>query len=138
VRHLRRQPPAALAFVVVAGGQLLGYGLSASSSPWRLLLPMVVAGLGTGVLNALLGREAVASVPPDRAAMGSGAANTARYLGAAVGITLFVVVATYAGETLVDGWNLAVLVSSVSTLVGAAAATTPRPGRRQRLRASTQ
>ena len=49
------------------------------------------------MLNALLGREAVASVPPDRAAMGSGANNTARYLGAACGITLFVVVATHAG-----------------------------------------
>ena len=37
--------------------------------------------------------------PPDRAAMGSGANNTARYLGAAVGITLFVTVATHAGDT---------------------------------------
>ena len=119
VRHLRRQPSAAPMFVLVAVGQLLGYGLTATSSPWRLLVPMVVAGLGTGVLNALLGREAVASVPPDRAAMGSGANNTARYLGAAVGITLFVVVATHAGDTLVDGWNVAVLVSSALTLVGA-------------------
>ena len=50
---------------------------------------VVVAGLATGVLNAVLGRESIASVPPDRAAMGSGAQNTARYLGAAFGITLF-------------------------------------------------
>ena len=34
-------------------------------------VPFVVAGAATGVLNALLGREAIASVPPDRAAMGS-------------------------------------------------------------------
>lgn len=128
VRHLPRQPPAELVFVLVAVGQLLGYGLSTSSSPWRLLLPMVVAGLGTGVLNALLGREAVASVPPDRAAMGSGANNTARYLGAAVGITLFVVVATHAGDALVDGWNVAVLVSAAATLSGAAAIGLSRRG----------
>jgi MFS family permease len=119
VRHLRRQPGEALMFVLVAFGQLLGYGLSADSSPWRLLGSMVVAGLGTGVLNALLGRGAVATVPRDRAAMGSGANNTARYLGAAIGITLFVVVATQAGDTLVDGWNVAVLVSTALTLVGA-------------------
>ena len=59
---------------------------------------MVIAGVATGLLNALLGREAVASVGADRAAMGSGANNTARYLGAAVGITLFVVIATHVGD----------------------------------------
>jgi hypothetical protein len=81
---------------------------------------MVLAGLATGVLNAVLGREAVASVPPDRAAMGSGANNTARYLGAACGITLFVVVATHAGSDVLAGWNVAVLVASGLTLLGAA------------------
>jgi MFS family permease len=117
--------PVAVLLVVVAAGQLLGYGLSASSGALRLVPPMVVAGLATGVLNALLGRESVASVPADRAAMGSGANNTARYLGAALGITLFVVVATHAGSGvgpagLVSGWNVAVLVSSALTLLGAA------------------
>ena len=58
---------------------------------------MVVAGLATGVLNAVLGREAVASVPGDRAAMGSGSNNTARYLGAACGITVFSVLLSHAG-----------------------------------------
>lgn len=132
VRHLPRQPPAAAMFVLVALGQVLGYGLDATSSPWRLLAPMVVAGLGTGVLNALLGREAVASVPPDRAAMGSGANNTARYLGAAVGITLFVVVATHAGDTVVDGWNVAVLVSAAATLTGALLVALSRRGGERR------
>ncbi len=78
-----------------------------------------VAGVGTGVLNALLGREAIASVPPDRAAMGSGANNTARYLGAACGITLFVTVATHAGDDLFAGWNAAALVTVGLTLLGA-------------------
>jgi MFS family permease len=107
--------------VVVAFGQLLGYGLSAGSSPWRLVPSMAIAGVVTGVLNALLGREAVASVGPDRAAMGSGANNTARYLGAAVGITLFVVIATHVGDDLIAGWNAAVLVSAALTVVGACA-----------------
>jgi hypothetical protein len=67
----------------------------------------------------VLGLESVASVPPDRAAMSSGANNTARYLGAACGITVFVVVATHAGS-LLDGWNRGVLVATAVTLVGAA------------------
>lgn len=63
VRHLRRplegpRPVAAL-LVVVAVGQLLGYGLDASSSGWRLVMPMFVAGLATGVLNALLGATVI-------------------------------------------------------------------------------
>ncbi|WP_298520521.1 MFS transporter [uncultured Nocardioides sp.] len=113
--------PVALFLLVVAAGQLLTWGLSADSSLWRLVLPFVVAGAGTGVLNALLGREAIASVPPDRAAMGSGANNTARYLGAACGITLFLTVATHAGDDLFAGWNVAALVTVALTLIGAAA-----------------
>lgn len=131
VRHLPRpvEGGRALAgvFVLVAAGQLLGYG---GSLAW-IAVSMVVAGTGTGVLNAALGRDAVASVPPDRAAMGSGANNTARYLGAACGITLFVVLASHAGATLLAGWHVAVLASAGITLVGAVAiALTGRDGPR--------
>ncbi len=115
----------ALALVVVGAGQLLALGIGAGSSPWRLLPSLVVAGLATGVLNAALGREAVANVPRDRAAMGSGSNNTARYLGAACGITVFSVVLGHAGHgvgaaLLVDGWSTAVLVAATSSFVGAA------------------
>lgn len=112
--------PVALFLVIVAIGQLLGWHLVQDSGLWRLVLFSVVAGLGTGVLNSLLGREAIAAVPPDRAAMGSGANNTARYLGAAIGITLFVTVAIHTGSSLVNGWNHATLVTVAVTLVGAA------------------
>lgn len=74
-----------------------------------------------GLLNALLGREAVASVEPDRAAIGSGANNTARYFVAAVGITSFVVIATRTGNDLAAGWNVAIVVSAAISLVGAGA-----------------
>lgn len=115
----------AAALVVVGVGQLLALGIGVGSSPWRLLPSMLVAGLATGVLNAVLGREAVSNVPPDRAAMGSGSNNTARYLGAACGITIFSVVFSHAGHgstaaaALVDGWSPAVLMSSAAS-VGAA------------------
>ncbi|MET0839734.1 MAG: MFS transporter [Marmoricola sp.] len=114
----------AVASAVVGAGQLLALGISTDSSAWRLLPSMVVAGLATGVLNAVLGREAVASVPADRSAMGSGSNNTARYLGAACGITVFSVLLSHAGTGpgaagLVDGWSVAVLVSALVSLVGA-------------------
>ncbi|CUR60171.1 putative Transmembrane efflux protein [metagenome] len=128
---LRRSPwpltgtaPLAGLFVVVSLGLALAWGMRVDSSPWRLVPALLVSGLATGLLNALLGREAVASVPTDRTAMGSGANQTARYLGAACGITLFTVVATHAGggedpASLMVGWNAAVAVSAAVTLVGA-------------------
>jgi MFS family permease len=126
-RHIRvpmeGPMPIAVSLVAVAVGQALGYGIDSQSTPWRLVPSLVAAGVATGVLNALLGREAVASVEPDRAAMGSGANNTARYFGAAVGITLFAVIATHVGADLVAGWNTAIVVSTVISLVGAGGVT---------------
>jgi MFS family permease len=115
----------AAALLAVGVGQLLALGMGPGSSPWRLLPALLVSGLATGVLNAVLGREAVANVPPDRAAMGSGSNNTARYLGAACGITVFSVVLGHAGPGtgaagLVGGWNTAVLVASSVSIGGAA------------------
>jgi MFS family permease len=114
----------AAALVVVGVAQLLALGIDTDSSPWRLLPSMVVAGLATGVLNAVLGREAVANVPADQAAMGSGSNNTARYLGAACGITVFSVLLSHAGAgtgaaAVVDGWSYAVALASGMTLLGA-------------------
>lgn len=45
--------------------------------------------------------------------------NTARYLGAAIGITPFVVIVTHVGGGLIAGWNVAVLASATLTLLGA-------------------
>ncbi len=114
----------AVALLVLGLGQLLALGIGTASSPWQLLPALMVAGVATGVLNAVMGREAVASVPPDRAAMGSGSNNTARYLGAACGITVFSVLLSHSGEgtgaaALVDGWSVALLWSSLASVAGA-------------------
>jgi hypothetical protein len=111
--------------VVVAAGQLALSGITPGSSWARFLPGLVVAGVGSGVLNAALGREAVASVPPGRGGMGSGANNTARYLGSSIGVTLVaVVVAAHAvpgsgASGLVAGWNVAAWVTAGISLVGA-------------------
>jgi Major Facilitator Superfamily len=107
-----------------AAGQLALVGLTPGSSIGRLLPGLLVAGAANGVLNAALGRQAVASVPADRAAMGSGANNTARYLGSAIGITVVAVIVTGAGAAsgavgLLSGWNVAALVTAGFSLLGA-------------------
>lgn len=56
--------------------------------------------------------------------MGSGANNTARYLGSAVGLALVTVLVTHAGpragqSALLMGWNRAVLMAVGFSLIGA-------------------
>jgi hypothetical protein len=109
-----------------AAGQLALVGLTPDSSIGRLLPGLLVAGAANGVLNAALGRQAVASVSADRSAMGSGANNTARYVGSGIGITIVTVLLTRSGAApgaagLVSGWNVAVLLTAGFSLLGALA-----------------
>ncbi|MWA11348.1 MFS transporter [Streptomyces sp. BA2] len=90
------------------------------AGPWPLLLPgLVISGAGSGFLNAALPLLAVTSVPPDRAAMGSGANNTARYIGSAAGVALMIAIST-SGGSLARGAQMALVVSAVLAVVGAA------------------
>lgn len=105
-------------------GQLGLFGLTDSTVLARLWPALLVAGMAYGLLNAALGRQAVASVPADRTAMGSGANNTARYLGSATGLALITVLVTAAGPGagpagLLAGWNMAVLVTAGFSFLGA-------------------
>ncbi|MGF0312193.1 MFS transporter [Rhodococcus sp. IEGM1428] len=124
----------AAGLVGVAIGMVMVSGLSDNASWPRLLPGLLVAGIASGVLNAALGREAVASVPAGRGGMGSGANNTARYVGSAVGVTVVAVVAVPAGSgargmtqsisnhsaaALTTGWNTAALVTAAISVLGA-------------------
>ena len=129
-----------------AAGQLALVGLTPESSIGRLLPGLLVTGAANGVLNAALGRQALASVPADRAAMGSGANNTARYVGSGIGIAIVTVLLTRSGAApgaagLLSGWNVAVLLTAAFSLLSALAVLLARerasPGRgptRQALR----
>ena len=86
----------------------------------RLLPGLLVAGAASGVLNAALARQAVASAPQGLASIGSGANNTARYLGAALGVTAIAVLATHPDTaSMIAGWNLAVIVNAGVSALGA-------------------
>ncbi|MGW6059872.1 MFS transporter [Streptomyces sp. NPDC055189] len=94
------------------------------AGPWPLLLPgLVISGAGSGLLNAALPLLAVTSVPADRAAMGSGANNTARYIGSAAGVALMIAVSTSAGSTsagsVAHGAQVALVVSAGLGAAGA-------------------
>jgi MFS family permease len=108
---------------VIGIGQLLLWHVAPGSSWDRFVPGLLVAGVASGVLNAALGRESVASVPVGQGGLGSGANNTARYLGSALGVTVVSIVAAPSGlvsaATLTDGWNRAALVTALVSLVGA-------------------
>jgi len=111
----------AAGLALVAVGLCLLTSLHEGDALARLVPGLVIAGVGSGVLNAALGRQAVASVPPERAGMGSGVNNTARYLGSAVGVTIVSVVATHReAPALLAGWNTAVLITAAFSALGAA------------------
>lgn len=116
----------------IGAGQVLMTGLAVDSSAARLVPGLLVTGVSFGLLNAALGREAVASVPPDRTAMGSGANNTARYVGSAVGVSVGVVIVTNGvaaggADALVPGWNTAALVAAGTSVVGGLVVLACRP-----------
>jgi MFS family permease len=123
-----------LGFAISAVGVFALAGLGVGSSWARLLPGLVILGIGSGVVNASLGRLALESVPRERAGMGSGANNTSRYLGGGAGVALVVALATGHGGTgasaLLAGWNTAVIVCGALCLLAALVAAACRPARR--------
>lgn len=123
VRTRAEQAVVVLGFAVSAAGEFALAGLGVGSSWTRLLPGLVILGIGSGVVNASLGRLALESVPRDRAGMGSGANNTARYLGGAAGVALVVALATSGGarggSRLLAGWNTSVVVCGALCVVAA-------------------
>jgi MFS family permease len=135
---VRWLPPVDGRLLLAGGLAVSAVGLAAlavlqpDGSSLRVLPGLVVLGIGYGAANASLGREAVAHVPAERAAMGSGANNTARYLGAALGVTVVVLIVasgTPAGTPagLASGWNSAALAGAAVAAAGALAVLLIRP-----------
>ncbi|WP_225831848.1 MFS transporter [Streptomyces sp. NK08204] len=117
-----RVPPRrqlALGFLLHAAGVLTMLGAPDSGSWPRLLPGLVVAGTGSGLLNAALPLLAVESVPAERAAMGSGAQQTFRYIGSCAGVALTIAIATSTGGGLARGSDIAMVVSAGLAAVAA-------------------
>ena len=72
--------------VLVGVGLLLMRGITPASSWTHLLAGLIVAGIGSGLVNVTLASTAVGVVHPSRAGMASGVNSTARQVGYAAGI----------------------------------------------------
>ncbi len=112
---------------------LLLFGtLDAESSWWNILPGLVVGGFGMAIVMAPTTAAAMASVPVDKAGVGSAVINSMRQVGGSLGIaTMGALVATKVsvqpfapgyGVQFVDGYHRALQVGAVILLAGAVVA----------------
>jgi hypothetical protein len=73
---------------VAAGALTLSLSMNSNSQPSSLVAGLLLVGVGVGLAIAPVADAAMGSVPHDRAGMASGAMNTFRQFGFALGIAL--------------------------------------------------
>jgi EmrB/QacA subfamily drug resistance transporter len=81
--------PLGLGLVLVGAGSLLRVVLTASSGWPALMAGLVVTGVGVGLAAPVLVSATLSAVPRPRSGMASGAVNTFRQIGYALGIAAF-------------------------------------------------
>ncbi|MEH6373877.1 MFS transporter [Streptomyces sp. KLMMK] len=119
----RQQVAAGLALCGI--GELALAGIGEESSWWRFVPGLVLAGLGSGVVNAALAGLAVRSVPAHRVAVGSAANNASRYLGSSLGVALVAAILALAprgggaAHEMSTGMSWAAVVSGCLAIAGA-------------------
>ncbi len=113
--------------LVSIGAGSLGLLLIGSGSGWTATLPgMVVIGIGVGLVGPALNAAALAAVPGHQSGIASGAVNTARQLGFALGIAVLgSVFSTVAGSStpadisdFVSGLDAAFTIAGVVGVAG--------------------
>jgi predicted MFS family arabinose efflux permease len=132
--------------LVAAGLALVGAGqalftLTAVDSSWWLFLPgLLVAMVGTGMVNPTVSQVALSSAPPEQAGLAAGVNDMFRQAGIAVGVAaLGALVPAGAAlgdgspQSYVDGFHDALWVGAVLALAAAAASALLIRGRPQEL-----
>lgn len=115
--RLAGRPQLAVGFALSGAGNLALVGFAAHWSWTMDSVALVLIGLGSGLINAALARLAVESVPADRVSMGSGANNTARYIGGSLGVA-GVVAIVGAGRSVAEGADTMLVVAALLSLAG--------------------
>jgi EmrB/QacA subfamily drug resistance transporter len=121
--------PMGAGMTLLAGSLLLFGTLDAASSWWDILPGLLVGGFGMGITMAPTTAAAMASVPVDKAGVGSAVINSMRQVGGSLGIAIMgALIATtvsvlpldprYATE-FVPGYQRAVHVGAAILLAGA-------------------
>jgi MFS family permease len=122
-------------------GGLLYQRIGVDTSYWTLLPPMIVGGFGMAMTMSPMTSAAMASVPIDKAGVGSGVLNSFRQVGGSLGIALMgAILASYihpqvtapqAAQNFVDGLHAALLVSAgIAFAAAIVAVVMVRPPRR--------
>ncbi|MFI0258876.1 MFS transporter [Streptomyces sp. NPDC017056] len=89
LHRLAPQLPIGIGLLLIGAGPLLHVLLLNDDSNWPVLVPgLLVSGLGIGMSMPVLVSAALGAAPPQRAGMASGAVNTFRQLGYALGIAV--------------------------------------------------
>jgi EmrB/QacA subfamily drug resistance transporter len=111
---------------------LLYQRIGVNSDFWTLLPSLILGGVGMALTMSPMTSVAMASVPVDKAGVGSGVLNSFRQMGGALGIAIIgAIVASYATESpqsavgkqnYVDGLHAALLVSAGITFAAAVVA----------------
>ena len=115
----------AAGMALMGGGLLLLAGIEPDTGLVAIELAMTVLGLGLGFNAGPVVAVAVASVPPARSGMASGLVNTARMVGATLGVAVLgAVFAAHAGEhaaagRFVGGLHAAFSGGAAAELLGA-------------------
>lgn len=119
--------------LISAGLGLIAGGMAAclaagTKSSWIALMPgIVLAALGTGLVNPALSAVALGAAPPDQSGLAAGVNDAFRYLGIAVGVaalgTLIPTRLLFHGGTAgyVTGFHHALLVAGALAAIGAVA-----------------
>jgi MFS family permease len=126
VRRVRLETAArlALGLALSAAGFVALLGVGVSLWPPLVVTGLAVSGIGSGFINSSITHLAIESVPPHRVSMGSGANNTARYVGSSLGAAG--VAATIGGFGLQAGTTVAVAACVALTTLTAIAALATR------------
>lgn len=108
------------------GAGALGLAFAAADTPYALLaLVLSVVGIGLGLNTAPVNSVAVANVPSERSGTASGLVNTARMVGATLGVAILgAVFAHFAGQDagpreFMPGWRAALGIGGAAELAGA-------------------
>ena len=125
-RFLQRIAPrwtVGLGLLLIAAGNLLQARITHGSTGAILIPGLIVAGLGAGCVLPTNASAVLAEVPPERSGMASGALNTFRQLGLALGVAVFGTVFTNriadghgSPAGFADGLNATMLVASATAL----------------------
>lgn len=110
----------------MGAGLLMLTGISADSPLWVIIASLFIIGVGLGLNTGPVMTVAVGSVPPSRAGTASGLVNTARIVGATLGVAgLGAVFAAHTGQEggdaadIAGGIRAAFLVGAVGEFLGA-------------------